>query len=201
MKRNLPFILIIIGTVFIFSGFFVKSNISPEKNLVADTKQVIKGEENKLEAINALQFLSTSRAFPNVDAPTDAYGKAWDYYISHYKNPNARMKSGGWTNFGPNNIGGRTISIAIDPVDTAVVYLGSASGGLWKSTTGGIGVNAWTYIPTGYPVLGVASIAINPNNHNEIYIRTGETYDYGTSLMGLVDRTTRAVSYTHLRAH
>lgn len=197
MKRNLPVIVIIFGAAMILSGVLVKSNLPSEKKIVSETKQAIRGEESKTEAIDALQFISASRSFPNAEVPTDAYGKAWDYYVTHYKTPNARMseadrmKSGVWTNFGPNNVGGRTLSIALDPTNSNIIYLGSASGGLWKSTTGGTGTNAWTYIPTGFPVLGVASIAINPNNHNEIYIGTGETYSYGTSLNGLVDRTTR----------
>src|ERR1035437_3681069 len=190
MKRNLPVIIIILGAAMILSGFLVKSNLPSEKKNDIPDNLVVRGEDNPKEAINALQFLSESRSFPNVDVPTDGFGKAWDYYVSHYKNVNARIKNtereklGGWTNFGPNNIGGRTLSIAIDPTDTAVIYMGSASGGLWKSTTGGIGTNAWTYIPTGFPVLGVSSIAINPNNHNEIFIGTGETYDYGSSQIG-----------------
>ncbi|HUM46571.1 MAG TPA: hypothetical protein PLD84_06570, partial [Chitinophagales bacterium] len=96
-----------------------------------------------------------------------------------------------WENLGPDNIGGRTVSIAIDPSDTSVIWLGAASGGLWKSENGGMGANAWQYIPTGFPVLGVGAISINPVNHNEIFIGTGETYAYGTSTNGLVDRTQR----------
>ena len=46
-------------------------------------------------------------------------------------------------------------------------------------------------MPTGFPVRGVTSIAINPNNHNEIYIGTGETYTHGSSVNGLIQRPTR----------
>src|SRR6185436_19570901 len=117
-----------------------------------------------------------ANAFPNADIPKDGYAKAWNRHKQMISHPSTRTA---WTSLGPNNVGGRTISIAIDPVDTNVFWLGSASGGLWKSTTGGTGLNAWEYIPTGFPVRGVTSIAINPNNHNEIYIGTGEMYTYG----------------------
>ncbi|MFN0275378.1 MAG: T9SS type A sorting domain-containing protein, partial [Chitinophagales bacterium] len=60
-----------------------------------------------------------------------------------------------------------------------------------KSTTGGIGINAWQNIPTGFEVLGVGAIAINPNNTNEMFIGTGETYSYGTNSMGISTRTER----------
>ena len=63
---------------------------------------------------------------------------------------------------GPFDIGGRTIGFAIDPVDTGTIWLGAASGGLWKSTSGGIGNRAWTYVPLGFPVLGVQLYRYQP---------------------------------------
>ena len=153
-------------------------------------------EEKYSESWAALQFLNNSRAYPFKDIPADAYPKAELFYKTHFENKAASARetdtrSSAWQSIGPNNIGGRTLAIALDPTDTATVWLGSASGGLWKSTTGGVGLNAWTHIPTGFPVRGVTSIAINPNNHNEIYIGTGETYTYGSSVNGLIERPTR----------
>ncbi len=145
-------------------------------------------ESDPREAYDALTFLTAMNSFPYADIPKEGYAKAWLQHKQVASYPSTRTA---WQNLGPNNVGGRTISIAIDPADTNVVWLGSASGGLWKSTTGGVGVSAWEYIPTGFPVLGVGAIAINPNDHNEMYIGTGETYAYGTSTNGLVDRTQR----------
>lgn len=152
-----------------------------------------KETKEREEALEALQFLSKMNSYPNNDVPADAFGKAYDYFIQHYKNTAAKSANNllPWNNIGPSNNGGRTISIAIDPVDTNVVWLGSASGGLWKTTIGGIGPNAWQPVETGFPILGVSSIAINPQNHNEIFIGTGETYSYGTAYNGLIIRTTR----------
>lgn len=148
-------------------------------------------KEPEREAYDALTFVSAANAFPNSDIPSDGYAKAW---VKHRQILAAAKPAGtrsGWETIGPNNIGGRTVSIAIDPVDTGIIWLGSASGGLWKSTKGGNGINAWTYISTGYPVLGVGAVSINPTNHDEMFIGTGETYSYGTSTSGLIDRTQR----------
>ncbi len=35
---------------------------------------------------------------------------------------------------GPNNVGGRTRALVVDPADDNIVYAGSVSGGLYKST-------------------------------------------------------------------
>lgn len=146
-------------------------------------------ENEKGEALNAIRFLGSMNAFPALRTPADAYGKAWEQFNRDFS---ARsVQSSSWQSLGPNNGGGRTKCIAIDPSDTSVIWLGSASGGLWKSVNGGLGPNAWAPVTTGFPVHGVSSIAINPLNHLEMYIGTGETYDYGSSVNGLAIRTTR----------
>ncbi len=43
----------------------------------------------------------------------------------------------GWNEIGPDNIGGRTRAIVIDPDDTARIFAGSAGGGVWRSTDTG----------------------------------------------------------------
>ncbi|MFI5173131.1 MAG: hypothetical protein ACHQFW_12120, partial [Chitinophagales bacterium] len=146
--------------------------------------------EAESEALEALAYLSQINAYPKADVENGKYYAAFMQYqelISHSE----QNRSSDWENIGPNNVGGRTISLAMDPVDTGTIYLGSAGGGLWKSTTGGIGTDAWEYIKTGFPVVGVGAIAINPGDNNEIFIGTGETYAYGISTNGLITRTER----------
>jgi photosystem II stability/assembly factor-like uncharacterized protein len=153
-------------------------------------KDFAEDNEAKSESLDMLQWMSKSRAYPNADIPVDGYTNAMEQY--HLLQSTQRMQSiGTWSSIGPNNIGGRTLCVALDPADTNTVWLGSASGGLWKSTTGGMGTNAWNYVNVGYPVLGVATIAINSSNAAEMYIGTGESYNQGTSQNGLTERITR----------
>src|SRR5688572_19957207 len=42
-----------------------------------------------------------------------------------------------WSWLGPGNIGGRTRTLVIDPQQTATMYTGGVSGGVWKTTDGG----------------------------------------------------------------
>lgn len=96
-----------------------------------------------------------------------------------------------WEAIGPKNFSGRMIGLAFNPQNPNTLWAGSASGGLWKSTTDGIGIKAWEYVPTGFPVLGVMGIAVNPIDSNEIYIGTGEVYRYRRSGEGIGERTSR----------
>lgn len=85
-----------------------------------------------------------------------------------------------WLSIGPINQAGRTISLALHPANPSILYAGSASGGLWRLTMTGSGFDSynWERVPTGFPVLGVGAIAINPKNPDIIYVGTGEVYGY-----------------------
>jgi photosystem II stability/assembly factor-like uncharacterized protein len=93
--------------------------------------------------------------------------------------------NGNWIAIGPSqNIGGRILSIAIDPTNGNRIFVGSASGGIWRTITGGVGSNAWRQVATNYPVLGVAALIIHPGNPNIIYAGTGEVYRTANSNIG-----------------
>ena len=142
-------------------------------------------------AMAALDFWANQRAYPNDVIPDDAYFKAFENAKEHVLNKSENVQTSYWLPIGPHNIGGRTLSIAFNPLNPNTVYAGSASGGLWRSYTGGVGALAWEYVPTGFPVLSVSSIVFHPADSNTIYIATGEVYAYQNSTGGLSIRTTR----------
>jgi hypothetical protein len=152
MKTFFTFFIVVFITAISLMRFTPEFSHEQKKNT----------DKFRSESWAALQFLNNSRAYPYADIPPDGYRKAELFYKTHFENKSARTtdeRSSAWQSIGPNNIGGRTLAVALDPIDTATIWLGSASGGLWKSTTGGVGLNAWTHIPTGFPVRGVTSIA------------------------------------------
>jgi photosystem II stability/assembly factor-like uncharacterized protein len=96
-----------------------------------------------------------------------------------------------WETMGPKNHGGRTLALAFNPQNPNTMFAGSASGGLWRSYSAGVGAQAWDYVPTGYPVLGVSCITFNPSDSMTMYIGTGEVYNYVQSGTGAAYRSTR----------
>jgi len=66
---------------------------------------------------------------------------------------------------------GRVNVVAFDPVDSNTIYVGSAAGGTWKTTNGGI---TWASLYDFLPTLGVSDIKINPLNPNTVYVATGD---------------------------
>lgn len=139
-------------------------------------------------ALQALQNWTIRRAYPYEDIPSSVYYKAFQ---ENEKFKSRILSTYRWEEIGPHNIGGRTKDVKFNPQNPNTIFAASASGGLWRSYTGGVGTSAWERIETGYPVLGISSIEISPIDSNTIFIGTGEVYNYGNALGGEVVRTTR----------
>ncbi len=72
---------------------------------------------------------------------------------------------------GPAGVSGRITAIDVVLKKPDVIYIGSASGGLWKSTSGGI---TWKPIFDEQPVASIGAISIYQKNPDVIYVGTGE---------------------------
>lgn len=72
---------------------------------------------------------------------------------------------------GPTNMGGRIMDIAVQDSNSNIFYVASASGGLWKTTNGGISFNC-VFDYGGSVSLG--AIGLSKSNPNIIYLGTGE---------------------------
>jgi photosystem II stability/assembly factor-like uncharacterized protein len=72
---------------------------------------------------------------------------------------------------GPANMSGRLTAIAVSPDNPRVIYVGSATGGLWKSENAG---NTWTPIFDQEKTSSIGDVAIDPRNPNIIWVGTGE---------------------------
>jgi len=185
MKITKTIYLFLIITITAFTYISFENELS--------TVNELKPKEDKISgAYDALNFWTMARAYPNADIPNIARYSAFEQatLTKLYKTENLQSANQ-WLTIGPHNKGGRTNAIAFNPQNPNTMYLGSASGGLWRSYTGGVGVDGWHYVPTGFPVLGVSSIAIEPDDSNTIYIGTGEVYNFDAAGTGAAYRSTR----------
>ena len=169
----------------IIISYLIFSTIIPDEDITIKAKKIS-------GAYEALQFWNSARAYPNDDISSDAFFNAYEQKQEERLNKTFKMVSSNpWQPIGPHNTGGRTIALAFNPQNPNTVYAGSASGGLWRSYTGGVGVDAWHNVSTGFPVLGVSSITFAPNDSNIIYIGTGEVYNYTGAGVGSAYRNLR----------
>ncbi len=76
-----------------------------------------------------------------------------------------------WSFVGPADIGGRIRVVKYHPTNGDILYAGSASGGLFKSSNGG---SSWFPLTDHLPTLAIGHLAFDPVDPDIIYIGTGE---------------------------
>lgn len=74
-------------------------------------------------------------------------------------------------NIGPAGMAGRVTTIDVVTGDPSIMYVGTASGGLWKSTSGGI---KWEPIFDDQTTGSIGAVAIQQDNPSVIWVGTGE---------------------------
>jgi len=77
-----------------------------------------------------------------------------------------------YRSIGPAAMGGRVADVEGVPGDPNVVYVASASGGLWKTTNGG---TTWKPIFERQGTISLGDIALAPSNPEVVWVGTGET--------------------------
>ncbi len=74
-------------------------------------------------------------------------------------------------NIGPAGMSGRVTAIDVNQKDPRIMFVGTASGGLWRSTDRGI---SWKPVFDKQKVMSIGSIAIDQHNPDIIWVGTGE---------------------------
>lgn len=122
-------------------------------------------------------WMYRQRAFPHGRIRKDIYLQAMQQWQAL---DNARdLNQQDWESAGPLNIGGRITSLAVDPTNENIIFIGAASGGIFKTTDGG---QNWSPVFDRETSLSTGDLAIAPSNPQIIYVGTGEANAGGGSL-------------------
>jgi photosystem II stability/assembly factor-like uncharacterized protein len=92
---------------------------------------------------------------------------------------------------------GRVTAIVVDPTDPNIIYIGTAQGGVWKTTDGGLN---WVARSDNEVSLAIGALAMDPSNHLVLYAGTGEGNFSGDSYYGngVLKTTDGGVTWTTL---
>lgn len=121
-------------------------------------------------------FMFMQRAYPTGEIKTDAYSNAIRWKKEEQQRSNANVL---WEFAGPINVGGRITDIEIPIDQSQTYYVGTASGGVFKTTDGG---SSWLPIFDGQEMLSIGDIEISENNTETVWVGTGEVNAGGGSL-------------------
>ncbi len=169
--------------------------------------------DDDYKAFKRWEYFMEPRVYPTGNFPSD---KATWQILQENKNNSANKTlqvaaTASWTALGPQlsssgSAGiGRVDCIQFSPTNTTTVWLGAASGGLWKSTNSG---TTWVDYSANLPNLSIADIVIHPAGTNTMYIATGDGFGYiggsgsvfwgGTYSTGIMKSTDGGVNWSVL---
>ncbi|NNF22344.1 MAG: hypothetical protein HKN67_10390, partial [Saprospiraceae bacterium] len=125
-----------------------------------------------------LDYLKDQRFFPYGHIDRQAYRSAV-LNLNEFMDKSNTGFSEAWLSRGPKNISGRVTDIEMHHSDTMTIYVGTASGGILKSTDQGFN---WKPIFDQQDSLSIGDIALSPGDKNVIIAGTGEANAGGSSV-------------------
>jgi photosystem II stability/assembly factor-like uncharacterized protein len=104
-------------------------------------------------------------------APAPAINQSTDPLLAGFR----------FRSIGPASMGGRIDDIAVAETDPNIIYLGYATGGVFKSENNGV---SFEPVFETYATASIGDIAIHPRDANIVYVGTGEPNNRQTSSFG-----------------
>jgi photosystem II stability/assembly factor-like uncharacterized protein len=123
-----------------------------------------------------------ARGFADVDVVTSALTP-----VGNWAPLGPTTSTGGYAGIG------RINCIAFDPGNSSVIYIGSAGGGVWKTTNGG---TSWTALTDFVGSLGASDILVDPANPNTLYLATGDGDGRDSPSIGVLKSTDGGASWS-----
>ena len=162
------------------------------------------------DATAASRIMGEQRTYGGVSIPPDAYQNAMKEWaaistggpVTTLSSPKPKTLASSvtglvWKPIGPSGItagtsiwNGRIDSIAINPNNPNVIYIGATDGGIWKTIDAGAD---WTPLTDHEPMIAIGepgAIAIDPNNTDILYVGTSSFFKIGGNNQGVQLNTT-----------
>ncbi len=203
----LKILICFISVFLLLSAFGLYWRLSPNKppsrlpQIEEESEESEGAREENEEARR--KWFEFQRAFPFDEIPDDARRKAW---LS--RPAEAHLVNGlnvtQWQSIGPHSTqseipnwgltSGRINAIAISPANSQIVLIGTATGGVWRSTDGGTSFSPTT---DNQVDLAVGSIAFAPSNPSIVYAGMGDK-DSGYTGSGVLKSTDAGQTWTRV---
>jgi photosystem II stability/assembly factor-like uncharacterized protein len=174
-----PAILSALLICFIFQSYGQMENRAVIEN---KTRIELPDHIKSCEAYQREEWSYNQRTAPFDTFPLFTYAKVKQQEIDKVKSNRSYGNSYPyWSSVGPGGIqttfenwgtiSGRVRAMAVHPTDPSTLYIGAASGGIWKTTDGGA---TWIDIGHNLEAVSFGAIAIDPGNPEIVFAGSGE---------------------------
>lgn len=191
-------VMILIALGFVWSSASDTGHYSSEDFLKYRIERKKQKKQNYGYPDKAVQWLIDQRESATGSIPADWRRKAYEH-IAKYNLKGSSAEEFSWTSHGPGNVGGRIRAMVVHPTDTNTIYIGAASGGVWKTTDGGA---SWSPLKDLMENLAVNALVMDPSNPDILYAGTGEGFYNVDALQGegIFKTTDAGASWTQLQS-
>lgn len=191
MKRPsfLLVFLLLISAIFICLPYFKKKCVflsNSKNNEVKTEKSDVDNEEELIARLEQEILMTKDPSLGYVPTEKLKVAEQMTTRLSKIAKENGTLNLL-WTERGPNNLGGRSRAILADQTDATgnTVFVGSAGGGLWRTTDFLSASPSWTQIASVSQNLSITTLAQDPNTPTTMYAGTGEGYSNVDAIRGL----------------
>ena len=125
------------------------------------------------------EWMSSQRMYPYSEIKMDVYQAEMKRAQKMVQQSQSRSYE--WELVGPTNIGGRITDLEMPANQSDVIYVGAASGGIFKTQDAG---DTWEQIFYDVPTISIGDLVIDPQNSDIIYAGTGEANSSSYSFLG-----------------
>ena len=182
------FILFLSGTEVVAQNRVNDDPDLPNFSSGADKFQFLKARDANIQMIRGLDW--TLPYNPRLKA----IGEMQKQENANALNRSNLVQSSNWIELGPDPIpngqttgvsvavSGRTTAIVVNPTNANIVYVGTANGGIYRTTDGG---TTWIQIFDGASSLAIGALALAPSSPSTLYVGTGEANLSADSYAGI----------------
>lgn len=169
-------------------GILLISHFYPSQNEISQERPVF-SKRDRMDLAMAQEYEMTHDPATG-EIPKEALREAY-LYAERLRAQNDVVRAAipdlNWIERGPNNFGGRTRTIMVDPNDPShrTVWAAGVAGGLWKTADITASPPVWQNIDDFFGNLAITTLTHDPVNSQVMYFGTGEGYYNSDAMRGM----------------
>ncbi len=167
-------VILMVGTILVVSLVAAKFALTTHESQYKPRTTVASADEKGYRG--AAEWMFSRQAGMDESIRVEDVQKAREAVAAMRGKKSAQSVDFNWEEMGPDNVAGRARAIIYDRNNPNIMYAGGISGGLWKSTTGGVSWNKIRYTDANGNYGSMNVSCLTQGADGAIYFGTGEVF-------------------------